>query len=172
VLTCTAPVQAQPQLQLLLLQRDVNQHAAGASAHLTAEAELANALDLVVIPYHDLPQQHLQTSESEFHSRKRESQLLLCQNLQERNDRHDAELGAAAMLQPISGQSGCCSSAVHTLVGGYLGAGPPPTMARMLHLNSISTMPIPPLLKPRQNCSKAEDCKVDAHHRSALTVCT
>lgn len=39
-----------------------------------------------------------------------------------------------------------------TLFGGYLGAAPPPTMARMLHLNSISTMPMPPLLKPLQNC--------------------
>jgi hypothetical protein len=82
VLTCRAPGEAQPQLQLLLLQRILNYHAAGASAHLAAEAELANALDLVVIPYHHLPQQHLQMSESEFHSHKSKSKLLQCQDIQ------------------------------------------------------------------------------------------
>lgn len=38
-----------------------------------------------------------------------------------------------------------------TLFGEYLGVGPPPTMANRLHLNSISTIPIPPLLNSRRN---------------------
>jgi hypothetical protein len=41
-----------------------------------------------------------------------------------------------------------------------LGAAPPPTIARMLHLNSISTMPMPPLLKPLQNCRSQVPLKV------------
>lgn len=40
-----------------------------------------------------------------------------------------------------------------TLLGAYRGDGPPPTIARMLHRNSISTIPMPPLSKPLQNCT-------------------
>ena len=39
-----------------------------------------------------------------------------------------------------------------TLLGGYLGDGPPPTSAMMLQRNSISTMPMPPLLNSRRIC--------------------
>lgn len=39
-----------------------------------------------------------------------------------------------------------------TLLGGYRGDGPPPTMAMMLVRNSISTMPMPPLLNSRRIC--------------------
>ena len=45
--------------------------------------------------------------------------------------------------------------AFHALFGGKRGAAPPPTMARMLHRNSISTMPIPALLNSLLNCSPA-----------------
>ena len=38
------------------------------------------------------------------------------------------------------------------LLGGYCGASPPPTMARMLQRNSISTMAMPPLANSRRNC--------------------
>ena len=47
----------------------------------------------------------------------------------------------------------CAHAAAHTelhggtLLAGNLGVGPPPTSASTLHLNSSSTMPIPPLLK-------------------------
>jgi len=41
------------------------------------------------------------------------------------------------------------------LFGGKRGAAPPPTMARMLHRKSISTMPIPALLNSLLNCSPA-----------------
>jgi hypothetical protein len=34
-----------------------------------------------------------------------------------------------------------------TLFGGYRGLRPPPTIARILHRKSISTIPIPPLEK-------------------------
>jgi hypothetical protein len=61
----------------------LKEYAAGSSAHLAAEAELANALDLMVIPYHHLPQQHLRTSESELHSQMSKTQLLHCLNMQE-----------------------------------------------------------------------------------------
>lgn len=47
-----------------------------------------------------------------------------------------------------------CGGGVLAFVGGYFGAGPPPTIARMLQRKSISTIPMPPLLKPRQNCSQ------------------
>mmetsp|Transcript_24392 Transcript_24392/g.62012 ORF Transcript_24392/g.62012 Transcript_24392/m.62012 type:complete len:296 (-) Transcript_24392:237-1124(-) len=47
------------------------------------------------------------------------------------------------------------SSQIMTLVGGYLGAAPPPTIARMLQRNNISTIPMPPgpPSNPRQNDS-------------------
>lgn len=38
-----------------------------------------------------------------------------------------------------------------TLLGGYLGLRPPPTIARMLQRKSISTMPMPPLEKSAQH---------------------
>jgi hypothetical protein len=51
-----------------------------------------------------------------------------------------------------------------TLLGGYCGASPPPTMASMLQRKSISTMPMPPLLKPRQNCGAAARGRVHKGH--------
>ena len=46
--------------------------------------------------------------------------------------------------------AGDCKAAQRTLLGGYRGEGPPPTMARMLLRKSISTMPMPPLLNSRR----------------------
>lgn len=58
-------------------------------------------------------------------------------------------MGSPGRVDPGAGSRGSCGALA--LVGGYLGAAPPPTMAKMLHRKSISTIPIPPLLKPRQN---------------------
>lgn len=100
--------------------------------YLAPEAELPDTLGLVVIPYHDL-----------WCIRAGTTYVMLpsCH----------AWCASTAASKPMR-QRG---ATLVTLVGGYLGAGPPPTMARMLQRNSISTMPMPPLLNPRQNCSRS-----------------
>ena len=45
------------------------------------------------------------------------------------------------------------SSQIMTLCGGYRGISPPPTKAKMLQRNNISTTPMPPLVKSRRNVS-------------------
>ena len=49
-------------------------------------------------------------------------------------------------------QLGVCCMHAPTLLAGNVGVGPPPTSASTLHLNSSSTMPMPPFAKGRQIC--------------------
>lgn len=115
---------------------------------LAAERQLADALALVVVPDHDLQ------ARGGAQPRAAKSSA----------DWQPLPWGASqpafdpwpALPQQQLGLGGGAPDP--TLLGGYLGEGPPPTIARMLHRNSISTMPMPPSLNPRQNCGRSRAC--------------
>lgn len=57
-----------------------------------------------------------------------------------------------------------CQGQCPTLLGGYCEEPPAPTMARMLHRNSISTMLMPPLSSSRRNCKREFDNSIEDRH--------
>ena len=94
--------------------------------YLAPKAELRDYAPLVIIPYH-----HLHTVQP--------------RKYQSLRWRHPGKLPVRHRWPNLR--------SILAFVGGNLGVVPPPTIARMLHLNSISTMPIPPLLNSLRNCT-------------------
>lgn len=118
-------------------------------ADLAAETELPDTLHLVIIPYHDL-QGTVHTHEP-YTDKQQHHANSLCKAVHTAHEPNHAWRNVQSYCR--CRRNTTSEGAAVTLVGGYFGAGPPPTIARMLHLNNISTIPMPPLLKPRQNCN-------------------
>ena len=127
--------------------------------YLAAEAELANAPALVIIPYH-----HLQDTAKV---------CCCCCQAQHGLSRH--HLTSLARQSQVSGlneptKSKGLSSESLTLFGENLGVGPPPTSAKRLHLNSSSTIATPAPLKSRRHCTDVWFVSQSASHNPRTRI--